>query len=406
MDSGKLSISSNRDVGAFPYTMTNLGLHIHLPIISVDPRNRVYLAVLNCHLRGRAVGIYLHRKYPLGLQFFRVKPDDVALEHDWAIPDQKQEIYVWQRNAVGTLDQFTGQEMPNHLELEIRSLPSLQGFGLVKTVADFDPWSGDFSLVRIVEDDVASLDVGQCVLLHFRNSIMEENFLVVIGRGSKDEGDTESIFSCKIVVNSLDDLRRPLGRPGGQLVRLIARNFEERNLQMLRRNEYVSCVIHRTGCRNRYIAEIALIASMPKSSPIVPSPPGEFGFEIGSLQSTFSLECFTLDFGKHRPYDEENQVLYISQMRQGIIKVRDDTNTAILGIVLGIGLTGAWVDMWVYGDEVTEKAIWNSDYASAHGPRRSSASVCGYEVTIKVEEVNSLSSHATHVLNAALLRSS
>ncbi|THV01221.1 HET-domain-containing protein [Dendrothele bispora CBS 962.96] len=174
--SSGFSATSSRDVSAFPYAMTNLGLHIQLPLIHVHGADRIYLAVLNCRSDDRAVGIYLHRRYPLGQQFVRVRLEEIAMSNDWIIPPEKEEIYVLQLPSTGVL-----RSQPAAVEclFEIRSLPSIADFRVVHEDFRYDSWRGrDHWMSQPFRGGEISLTAGEHALLYHRNDVTEDQFLV------------------------------------------------------------------------------------------------------------------------------------------------------------------------------------------------------------------------------------
>ncbi|KAF5361612.1 hypothetical protein D9758_007357 [Tetrapyrgos nigripes] len=417
IDSGKLSASSNRDVGASPYAMTNLGLHIYLPVISVKPQERICLAILNCNLHGRAVGIYLHRKYPLGLQFSRVKADDVALEHDWVIPTQKQEIYVQHRNAARIFEESPIEGIYNQCALEIRNLPSLQGFAATKTVSQFGAWArrpimgsaASRLSNKSFDDDVVYLWAGQQVNIQYWHSTTNESFTVVLGRGLDYEAGAGHILWAKVLVDSdIWDQPESWGvTEVGTRRGLTFLNLAERDSQMLKSGEYISVIVHCTGSRNLYVAEISI--GPVKQAQAIASIPSElkYSFDVKSLKSYCSTEGFTLDHNASSPgyYHNQDGVLHVPEDGFGVLDVRDDTDTVVFAIALGM-YSGAWVEVLLHTElERLAKMMWKSYSPPVHQARcRTSVSVRGYEGTIQVYEVQTLASHATHVLKATLLK--
>jgi hypothetical protein len=173
-----------------PYSMTNRGLHIELPLIPMykDPERDLFLAVLNCQFRGdsRPLAIYLKRaqeeqfgqrvKFRQGEQsinYVRVLPENIIPVDKNLSFVKKSEVYIKEKD-LSRFDVLQWMKPQEQYLFSVKTLPSHEHSFFLSKVHPKDMWKAREEGLRLTIG--AS---GTCGALMFRND-SEEMFIVAI----------------------------------------------------------------------------------------------------------------------------------------------------------------------------------------------------------------------------------
>jgi hypothetical protein len=96
-------IGFTRRTPAAPYSMTNKGLRIELPLALLNGKENIYLAALDCEKEGSPAGtcfIYLRQSEP-GNQYFRIHSDSIFLGTGLESISTVETIYIGTTDNIG-----------------------------------------------------------------------------------------------------------------------------------------------------------------------------------------------------------------------------------------------------------------------------------------------------------------
>ncbi|KAK7471197.1 hypothetical protein VKT23_002607 [Stygiomarasmius scandens] len=290
--SGNVGVSDDSR-GVFPYSMTNHGLFIQLPMEVVgisDKGEALYVAFLDCQMKsgGEQVGIYLKKVGdPSQNQFMRWSADEIELimrGSSWR-PEGREEAYIRE-------DMTTRRKRRcDKWQFNIQPLKDFVGFAIQQQsytvwqsteTVDWEQGAGENI------DQKIALSVSECsdVTLLFRHKATGEQFTVIFGIHnfhifsdiSTDVGFGMSPLEHEFFKKSytLGDRRDMLGRA---LDRVSKRLGEEK---------VVSLAIRKKVGPGEYDVDIDIVPGQYSMSKELIPP--EYGFLIKTESANYSLK--------------------------------------------------------------------------------------------------------------------
>ncbi|KAK7472210.1 hypothetical protein VKT23_000332 [Stygiomarasmius scandens] len=288
--SGDVQISSSDHHMDLPYSMTNRGLQIHLPLQLVKASSGVYLASLDCQVqRGNELehlGVYLREKHGQKRQFMRCRPEDVALipPNSPALHSHRKEVYVMEpsteqrrpANSSETWYTFHLKRLPAHFNL----------IEFVNSTPFRDKLFGN-DYARLKKPDTSATSENDAVAntclelrrpcaaaLKFQNKSNGELFLIIIGSHSRTGVFTEIVtnYERRRTIEILDSYRL---EPGDSIP-----HYQDRVSRYLKREGATVSVAVRPGKQNHYMLEIDVSPGQIEESVPIGPPPPDCGFML------------------------------------------------------------------------------------------------------------------------------
>ncbi|KAK7466355.1 hypothetical protein VKT23_005083 [Stygiomarasmius scandens] len=370
------------------YTITNLGLHMRVPLLPVsssslvtyDPHTQqqrllipkekhqdIFLAVLNCRREGRDRPLALYLRRENEQQFVRVLPDRLMLGRD--SKSQMHVIYVKERNSLELASDLHNLKLNSSWKQRYKF-----EFRLPDTaILDYYPKS----LLGYQFDGGAAVILypglhGDFGIMKLRDSIRGRTFLVVFGFNFSAPYDNQNVWS-DIIINSefetLNEVYQSYRYEGRRST--IRSQPLDRVVKPLTNDCDVTVFVHTPPDANKRLIEVAYAPTSKKIRRVHSLTPSTYGFAVQihfhdwtpSTSTPHLLLPKDLWVEDGKGWQKRNVIRFTEVKDTGLIVFRSKDSSLPFVVVLGVNRHRVWTDIITpFGSSPLEdaQAAWSS----------------------------------------------
>ncbi|KAF5351358.1 hypothetical protein D9758_008076 [Tetrapyrgos nigripes] len=413
---------------AFTYHLTNMGLHITLPLLPVDNSSLTYfnrltmrktligdlfLAVLDCRRQGRDVPLAVYLRRENGSQYVRVLPNRLVLGQR-GVWNLTKTIYVKQDGFSRTTQD--PPRMHNRHTFKLR-LPSsvtiVESHPAQVFDHDFDGVPDWDSQGRLVVG-ISSRDHGDFGVVKLHDKSKDVTFFVVIGSNSTKPYDHRGIW-CDIVTDAQEEtLLQIYLSYGNSGRRAISRTYPvDRVVKVLTKEVGILMAVHNTSDANTCIAEIGYVPASEAISRVKNAPSSTYGFAVHVQSWVPDLRPKPLLFPKEG-WGEltsswmRRSVMSFNRTRESgliVFSANGKDDSLLFAVALGVHRHRPWAHIITsFGNETanTISKSFSGILLQAAKSRRTDSEVsaalshAGLLVKVNIEENHELEEQITH----------
>jgi len=413
-DSGDVLYLDNAQTS--PYSLTNIGLRIELPLIALPDASDMFLAMLNCRIRDWDGPLAIYVKRESGEQYVRVQSTNVVIEHKTSLSKSKPRVL------------YIKEKAPSKFDVEEWMRPEDQYRFLIKT---YPSGEHGFSLLELgpprfweerKEGPLLKVWSGTSGSLMFQNT-SGEKFVVMLGVHNYNVwSDVVTNFGNETSEDVRDSYYEGPGRGD-----MLWKNLD-RITQPLLAGKAVSVSIRKGVVlgQRQYLVEIAVHTKVPPKldsrTSLQPRPQYIFLVMIGKvLKNGFVVSEFH-PAESWEVQDENLLVLSINRSGTSGVIIFHDKSGEQVAVSLGINNNTTWSDFVTDFGKETAKAINDSYYrdggrvgkaweflTDTYAPLKAGRSIhvstkrflgdIGFrtEITMESKEISSLCENCGHV---------
>ncbi|THU89808.1 HET-domain-containing protein [Dendrothele bispora CBS 962.96] len=343
--SGEVGISDIGEVDErTSYSMTNNGLHIHLPFRNSGDHSDLHQAYLHCRSEKTGECVYIWLQKQCGQQYVRCKANELVLKQTEIPLDEMREIFVKDvESTIRNITDVSPSVTPS--QYIIKKLPSSCNFNCDRLLFRTDHPSHCYYPQELPTKDGWMISTREDLTndglaLKFRTD-HQEAFIVLIG--VKDGVVFSNIVTGPDCATS-ERITGPYYCYGGEDCR-----YRDRDLKQLRHGGAVQMILQNTPHPRTKIIELSIIVDdkgLPTTSLMKDSQSPDFGFMI-DVGICKQLDVYPTDFFMNPGQWGSRSFISIDlnerrPCRLMIFQISDLEFTKF-GVVFGIDGSEAWI---------------------------------------------------------------